>query len=78
MCDVRRIGDPGEAGPLLRKLRREQDVTLSDVAQVLDLFETQVCAWENRVVPSLSSLIRVAWALGYDVALVRSRRPGAP
>jgi transcriptional regulator with XRE-family HTH domain len=66
-----RIHDPAKAGPILGDLRVMHRRRQADVAEQAGFAQSLLSKWEcARNVPALDSLIRVARALGYDLALV--------
>lgn len=66
-----RIDDPERIGPALAELRNEHTVRRRDVALAVGMHEQQYGQYElGRIAPTVAVLIRLAHALGYDLALI--------
>jgi len=66
-----RITHIQHAGPALADLRHARRVSQLTIAAQAGFDRAQICNWEKgRKVPHLGTLIRLADALGCDVALI--------
>ena len=64
-----RIDDPNALGPVLAQLRAVSQRAL--VADIDGMSQSQLADWERgHSLPKLPNLIRLAHALGYDLALI--------
>jgi hypothetical protein len=66
-----------QIGPLFRELRRASDLTISQLSQLLHISKSGMMKREAVSKLNTTSLINTACALGYDVALIPARHPGA-
>lgn len=63
--------DPAAIGPALGNLRQLLGIRQRDLAADAGLFPSQLSYWERGLRdPDLKSLVKIARALGYDLALV--------
>lgn len=66
-----RIATPADAGTALAEARRSSNWLRHDVAQAVGMYAQQYSQYEKgQVVPTIAVLIRLAHALGYDLALI--------
>ena len=66
-----RLGDPAAFGASLIGLRQMFGVTQKQLATDAGLWQSQVSHWESgQRIPDLPSIVKLANALGYDLALV--------
>ncbi len=64
-----RIAAPAGVGPALTEARDAS--SRHHVAQAVDMYDQQYAQYERgQVVPTVAVLIRLAHALGYDLALI--------
>lgn len=61
---------PADAGSVLRNARIRQGYSQDDVALAIDNTQSSVSDWERGAGIELASLLPLAAALGYHVALV--------
>lgn len=67
-----------DIGRLLRTVRERAGLTQRQIAELLDVRQTTVSAWETAVSePDLATIYRWARACGEDASLVR-RHPRGP
>lgn len=66
-----RLADPADWGPALRSMQAAAGMNSTDLAKAVDLTRPHVSnmRW-GGFVPSFQAAIRVARALGYDLALI--------
>jgi transcriptional regulator with XRE-family HTH domain len=63
--------DPDRIGPAIGELRRLLGLTQVALAEEAGIFPSQLSHWEHEDRrPDLASLVKVARALGYDLALI--------
>lgn len=63
--------DPTAIGPAIGDLRRLLGIQQRDLAADAGLFPSQLSYWERGLrTPDLKSLVKLAHALGYDLALI--------
>lgn len=63
--------DPDAIGPAIGNLRRMLGLRMSDLAEDAGLHTSQLSYWERGLrTPDIRSLVKLARALGYDIALV--------
>ena len=66
-----RLGDPAAFGASLIGLRQMFGVTQKQLATDAGLWQSQVSHWESgQRIPDLPSIVKLANALGYDLALI--------
>lgn len=66
-----RLSKPTDVGPALADLRRSNGTTQRQLAAAAGTRQTQISNFElGATRPNIESLIRLADALGYDLALV--------
>lgn len=71
-----RLTDPTRIGPALAEIRRSRGATQTAVAYAVGMWNTQYGHYEHGdKLPGLPNLIRLARALGYDLALVPREEP---
>jgi transcriptional regulator with XRE-family HTH domain len=71
-----RLDRPEQVGPALQTMRWATDRTQRDVARSARTTQVHVSRWENSSArPSVAALIRLADALGYDLALIPRESP---
>jgi transcriptional regulator with XRE-family HTH domain len=72
MADFHRITDAAQVGPLIRTIRRRQDVSQLDIADALGLnTSTNICSYETgRRMPDLATAISILATLGMQFAVV--------
>lgn len=71
MTGIIRITDPDQIGGIIGDLRILLRLTTRALAAEADANQGQICTWINgERRPNADSLIRLANALGYDLALV--------
>jgi transcriptional regulator with XRE-family HTH domain len=64
------IREPGDLTGRLQAARQARGLSQQAFALYERFDRTQLSRWENGTEPSLSNAIRLARALGYDLALV--------
>ena len=75
MAHMIRFTEPMSIGPALGELRRMLGITQRQLCADTGQRQSRLSVWETgSEVPDLRSVLRVAQALGYDLALI-PRRP---
>jgi transcriptional regulator with XRE-family HTH domain len=66
-----RIDDATRLGPALGNIRAMLGMRMSDLAEDAGLHTSQLSYWERGLrTPDMKSLVKLAHALGYDLALI--------
>jgi transcriptional regulator with XRE-family HTH domain len=68
--------DPAAIGPALGEIRRLLGLSQRGLASDAGLHSSQLSHWEaGQRTPDLASLVKLAHALGYDLALIPRSEP---